>query len=93
MKDVFTVGKGKGESSEVKNLIGMKFKEDTPLFSKKEIEAEGLTIRTPELLRVIIKWIAELEKKVRGLANGSKLHNSYPTKNDSDMPYEYLNKF
>lgn len=34
MKEIFTVGRDRGEPVELKNLIGMKFKEDTPLFSK-----------------------------------------------------------
>ncbi len=36
MKDIFTVQKD-GVYYELENLIGMKFKEGTPLYSEKEI--------------------------------------------------------
>jgi len=37
MKGIFTVQRG-GFDYELKNLIGMKFKENSPLYTKKEIE-------------------------------------------------------
>ena len=43
----------------------MKFKEDMPLFSLDEISEAGLTVRSPEMLRVFVKWIDELEAMVQ----------------------------
>jgi hypothetical protein len=40
----------------------MKFREGTPLYSPKEIEKTGVKIKTPEVLRVIMKWVEELQK-------------------------------
>lgn len=75
MRDMFTI-----EGKELKNLVGMKFKENTPKFSQKEIEEDGIRIKTPELLRVVIKWIEELEKKVKGLSDGRLIHDTFNTK-------------
>lgn len=35
----------------------MKFREDTPCFSEEEIRNPGVPIHSPEVLRVLIKWI------------------------------------
>jgi hypothetical protein len=42
-------------------------------------------------LRVIIKWIEELQKKAKGLLDGTLIHNPFSTK-DSTRP-QYLNRF
>ncbi len=39
------------------NQIGMKFKENTPLYSEKQMEDGSIQIKAPQVLRVIIKWI------------------------------------
>lgn len=40
----------------------MKFKENMPLYSEEEVNERGLIIKAPEVLRVVIKWIEELEE-------------------------------
>lgn len=55
MRDVFKVG-----TIEIRNQIGMKLREGTPLFTKEEITSDGLEIQMPEILRIIVKWIEEL---------------------------------
>ena len=55
MKEVFRSSNG-----EVKNQIGMKLRESTPLFTKEEIAREGFDIKMPEILRIVVKWIEEL---------------------------------
>jgi hypothetical protein len=90
MKNIFTVQRGEFDY-ELKNLIGMKFKENTPQYTKKEIEDDGIQIKTPEILRIIIKWIAELERKVRNLGGGISIHNSFTIKKEGTS--EHLNKF
>lgn len=47
MKKVFTIQNKDGEAYQVDHLIGMKFKENTPRYSQKEIEDFGLTIKSP----------------------------------------------
>jgi hypothetical protein len=39
----------------------MKFREGTPLYTEEEIKLRGIEIKTPEVLRVIMKWIEELQ--------------------------------
>ena len=56
MKDVFTLEKA-GEKYELDNLIGMKLREGTAPYTEEEIEAASLEVKTPEVLRVLIKWI------------------------------------
>lgn len=90
MRKIFTIKKN-GYDHELKNLIGMKFKENTPLYTKKEIEEDGIKIKAPEILRIIIKWIGELEKKVKNLGKGISIHNSFTVK-DEDAS-DHLNKF
>jgi hypothetical protein len=36
--------------------IGMKFKKDMPVYTKEELESEGIPIQSPEVLRILIKW-------------------------------------
>lgn len=73
------------------NQTGMKFKENTPLYSQKEIDEDGIEIKTPEVLRIIIKWISELEKKIRGFLDGTLIHNAFSAR-ESEKP-EYMNRF
>jgi len=39
----------------------MKFKEDTSPFSEEEIKNPGVPIHSPEVLRILIKWIEEID--------------------------------
>ena len=87
VEELFTVGP---DRHRLKNLIGMKFKENSPQYSKRELEEPGVQIKNPEVLRVIIKWTEELEKKVRSLGNGSVIHNSFAVREGGS---EHLNKF
>jgi len=41
--------------------MGMKFKLDMPLYTEEEIEDIGVPIKSPEVLRVLIKWINKLD--------------------------------
>lgn len=42
----------------------MKIKPETGLYTMDELKENGIKIKTAEVLRVIIKWIEDLEKKV-----------------------------
>jgi hypothetical protein len=39
----------------------MKFKQDMPLYTEEEINDIGVAIKSPEVLRVLIKWINKLD--------------------------------
>jgi hypothetical protein len=86
MKGVFNL-----EGRELHSRIGMKFKENTPLYTEDEIREEGVRIKTSEVLRVVIKWIEELEKKVNGLYDGTYIHNTFNSR-DCEGP-QYLNRW
>lgn len=86
MKEVFYI-----EGGEVKNQIGMKLRESTPLFTKEDIASEGFEIKMPEILRIIVKWIEELERRVQRIADGSILYGTFSRK-DNSMEPEYLTK-
>lgn len=79
--ELFTVGEG-ASAHKLKHLIGMKFKENTPQYNKRELGEPGIQPKSPEVLRVIIKWTEELEKKVRNLASGRTIHNSFAVRNE-----------
>lgn len=67
MQDVFTVPSPNDPSQRVplKNTrVGMKFKPDMPLYTEEEIEDIGVPIKSPEVLRVLIKWIGKLDEIV-----------------------------
>lgn len=61
MKEVFKL-EDKEES--IYNLVGMKFKQDMPEFTNEELRATGILIKSPEVLRILIKWIEELDDMV-----------------------------
>lgn len=59
MKDVFTIAVS---SSSEKTLIqeykiGMKFQNNLPLYTYEELNDGDMSIHSPEVLRVLIKWI------------------------------------
>jgi hypothetical protein len=89
VQELFTVGQD-DQRHRLHNLVGMKFKENSPQYSKRELEEAGIQIKSPEVLRVIIKWTEELEKKVRNLGNGSIIHSSFAVREGGS---EHLNKF
>jgi hypothetical protein len=45
----------------------------------------------PEILRIIVKWIEELERRIQRIADGSILYGTFARKG-SDMEPEYLTK-
>lgn len=42
------------------HLIGTKLALSTPEYTKEELNREGLEIKTPQIMRVIVKWIESL---------------------------------
>jgi hypothetical protein len=65
MKGVFTFNRETGEQYELDNLVGMKFREGTPLYSEGELNRRGIEIKTPEVLRVLMKWVEELQEIIK----------------------------
>lgn len=65
MSELFTVAGENKELYQLEHLIGTKFREDTPIYSEAEIEESGLDIKTPEMLRVVVKWVEELEEAIK----------------------------
>lgn len=62
MTDVLSVGKEDGTRSPLPDhKICMKFKEDMSQYTEDEINNPGVPIKSPEVLRVLIKWIEELD--------------------------------
>lgn len=61
MVKIFTGGQkeleGKG-----KYLIGKKFKDNTPPFEEEEMNTLDFKCKSPEILRILIKWLEELEE-------------------------------
>ena len=63
MVKIFTGGQkeleGKG-----KYLIGKKFKDNTPPFEEDEMNTLDFKCKSPEILRILIKWLEEIEDMV-----------------------------
>lgn len=64
----------------LKTLIGSKFRSNTGLYMPDELKEKGIKIKTAEVLRVLIKWIDDLEKKVNDV-------NKYTIQMDSPFPH------
>ena len=65
MQEVFTIPNPADPSQRIplKNTrVGMKFKSDMPIYTEEEIEDIGVPIKSPEVLRVLIKWINKLDE-------------------------------
>jgi hypothetical protein len=45
--------------------ISMKFREDIEVYIEAELNDPGIPIKSPEVLRVIVKWIEELEALIK----------------------------
>lgn len=45
--------------------IGKKFRDNVPLFSEQELGSFDFKCRSPEILRILIKWLEELEQFVK----------------------------
>lgn len=61
-------------------MIGMKFREGTPLYTDEEIKAKGVEIKTPEVLRVIMKWVKELQEIVKDPREYFNSTNEFPNR-------------
>lgn len=74
MKELFAI-----DGKPLWNQVGRKIKENTPTFTQQEIKEDGIRIKAPEMLRVVLKWIEELERKLKALQNGELLERSFMT--------------
>lgn len=70
------------DKKELKHKIGMKFRENMPTYTAEEVEKEGIGIKVPEVLRVIVKWVEELEKRIAGILDGSLMNAIFRRKHD-----------
>ena len=58
MKRMLYIFNGKEEhNDEVKYLIGKKFKDNIPLFTEEELGTLNFKSKSPEILRILIKWL------------------------------------
>ena len=69
----------------VKTLVGSKFRSNTGLYMPDELKEKGIKIKTAEVLRVIIKWIEDLEKKLHD-------SNKYTVQREWPFPHREANK-
>ena len=55
----------------MEHLIGTKLSPNTPHYTKEELNEEGLEIKTPQVMRVIVKWIESLNDVISNCQNKS----------------------
>lgn len=60
MNKEFSDGGSSYDCNSMEFWIGSKIHESTPLYSEEEINAPGLKLKKPELLRILMKWLDEL---------------------------------
>lgn len=68
MQDMFSVPNPTDPTQRIplsNTRIGMKFKMNMPLYSADEIKEIGVPTKSPEVLRVLIKWIDKLDEIVK----------------------------
>jgi hypothetical protein len=56
MTKIFTNG-NKAMEGKGKYLIGKKFKDNVPLFTEEELTSYDFKCKSPEILRILIKWL------------------------------------
>ena len=57
MKKMVKIFTGGEANEKVKYLIGKKFKDNIPLFSEEELNTLSFKCKSPEILRILIKWL------------------------------------
>lgn len=63
MTQIFTNG-NKALEGKGKFLIGKKFRDNVPPFNEEELDSFDFKCKSPEILRILIKWLEELEQFV-----------------------------
>jgi hypothetical protein len=85
MTEIFTINPpGVDTPSTVDHLIGMKFKESVPGYDSADMAKSGIPIKSPEVLRVLIKWIEELRSIILNPSTLKKRRTV--TKEESENP-------
>ena len=46
--------------TEVEYLIGSKIRMETPEYTAEELETPGLQLKSPEMVRILLKWMETL---------------------------------
>lgn len=66
MEEIFTINVKTGKHTEMKpipgNKVGMKFKRNMPIIPNENANGPTIEINSSEVLRVLIKWIEELDE-------------------------------